>query len=161
MKAATKKETARPLEMVFVVDSREQRPYSLRGVEEGMIEQVEDKLKVGDYSVQGYEDLMAYERKSHDDLFACLTSKRKHFVSQLVRLAEIPHRGLLIDATVAAVLLGHLFCKLDGIEALRRLFRETTSRAIPVYFCDSHGGDVASILLHEAWKQEVKRAGRK
>ncbi len=68
-------------EFTIVVDSREQRPFDFGGwpVTSGSI-------PTGDYSIAGFEELAAIERKSLDDLCGCVTHDRNRFKKELHRL---------------------------------------------------------------------------
>ena len=48
---------------VIIIDSREQIPYEFEGSQVGT-------LKSGDYSLDGFQDRVAVERKSKADLYA-------------------------------------------------------------------------------------------
>jgi len=64
------------------VDTREQRPYQFEKYD---VEAIRHTLKTGDYSLAGYEDRVAFERKSLDDLIGCLTTGRDRFERELAR----------------------------------------------------------------------------
>ena len=61
-----------PAGLTFIVDSREQRPYALPGA-------VVRALPAGDYSVEGFEDRVAIERKSKADAYSTLGGARSRF----------------------------------------------------------------------------------
>ena len=84
---------------VIVVDTREQMPYLFQGYGHWIGGVVRATLPTGDYSVQGWEALVAMERKSLADLVLSLTASRARFLRECERLAEIPHRAILVEAT--------------------------------------------------------------
>lgn len=143
--------------MNFIIDSREKTPYKLPLAKVA-------KLDVGDYTVEGYEGVMAVERKGFDDLFSCLTSSRSHFLSQLERLKALRFRWLFVDATVSAVSFGHLYAKVSGEEALCRLTRLSVEYDVPVVFADDKGPWLAKMYLYSAYlmvkKEEESGAKR-
>ena len=132
----------------FIIDTREKLPYTLLGSERR-------KLTVGDYTVQGFEHIMAIERKSYDDIYNCLSGRLPRFRKQLKALGKLPHSALLIDSTLAAFMLGHVFKKLTGRAALARLARLCFQYSVPFHFCDRHGSDLAAELLYRFWKIET------
>jgi DNA excision repair protein ERCC-4 len=90
---------------VVVVDTREQIPYMFgqvpcdeREIKAGRIASVQNGvaclpvptvvagLKQGDYSILGYEDQIAIERKSKEDLYSTIASGRDRFERELARL---------------------------------------------------------------------------
>src|SRR5689334_21362187 len=76
----------------FVIDSREQQPYSLADA-------ITAALPTGDYSLAGRSDV-AFERKSVGDLLGCIGGERDRFERELTRLSEIRYRGLIIEGTL-------------------------------------------------------------
>lgn len=79
----------------IIVDSREQKPWSFP-------QNVQIKragLKSGDYSILGFEDRIAIERKSLIDLYNTVGQGRARFERELERLAELDHAAIVIEAT--------------------------------------------------------------
>ncbi len=68
---------------MITVDSREQHPYDFQGITAAgrpvEVTTITAGLKSGDYSIAGYEDAVAVERKSLSDLYGTLTSGRDRF----------------------------------------------------------------------------------
>lgn len=133
--------------MIFIIDSREKRPYHLPGSKVA-------RLTTGDYTIEGFEGVFAIERKSFEDLYRCITSSIKRFRSQLKRLGGLPSKALLLDTTVSAILLGHPMCRLSGEDALVRIIALTRQYDIPMYFCDRQGSTFCRLLLCRFWKEE-------
>lgn len=81
--------------MRIAVDNREQNPYHFDGysctVEAATI-------GTGDYSVVGFTDKIALERKSIDDLLGCLTSGRERFERELARSRSLDRFCVLVEA---------------------------------------------------------------
>lgn len=134
------------VEFTFVVDTREKRPYIFPGAKSAT-------LSVGDYTVEGFEDRFAIERKSYEDIYASLTKRLTSFRSQLRRLGQLHNRYLLIDCTLSAFMLGHVFHKLPGPQALERLTRLCHNYGVPFCFCDRHGPALAASLLLQFYKE--------
>ena len=84
----------KPEALVAVVDSREQRPYSLapmRSVVRG--------LDAGDYSLVGLEAVVRVERKSLPDFVACCGRERERFVRELVKLRGFEYAAVVLEAS--------------------------------------------------------------
>lgn len=64
------------------------------------------KLDTGDYSIEGYEDLVMIERKSIPDLWGSLIQRRKTFMKEMDRALEFPVRYLIIEGSVGDILRG-------------------------------------------------------
>lgn len=92
---------------VVVVDTREQMPFDFVGIaadaKQGhapiAVRTVVGTLKSGDYSIQGFEDRIAVERKSLADLFSTLTSGRARFEREMERLAEMDFAAVVVEAS--------------------------------------------------------------
>jgi DNA excision repair protein ERCC-4 len=88
-----------------VIDSREQTPWGFTGhradaMQGGGILEVPTVvrgLKSGDYSLDGFEDRLAIERKSPSDLFSTLTFGRDRFERELDRLAELEFSCVVVE----------------------------------------------------------------
>ncbi|HVY62329.1 MAG TPA: hypothetical protein VHF22_11785, partial [Planctomycetota bacterium] len=95
--------TAPPAKPPFtvVIDTREQAPLSF-----GSWPTVVAGMKTGDYSIQGFEDQIAIERKSLSDLFGCIGRDRDRFERELLRLWALDYAAIVIEATLADVLEG-------------------------------------------------------
>jgi ERCC4-type nuclease len=98
---------AKPLECQWklAVDKREQQPWTFEDVYIGagkdrrllVIESVPKTIKSGDYSIVGYEDQVAIERKSKADLFSTIGSGRARFVRELARLDKLKWAAVIIE----------------------------------------------------------------
>jgi ERCC4-type nuclease len=99
-RGGTQLKTPRP---VLLVDTREQIPLDFSRFE-GWFAGIERKaLKLGDYSIAGMEDLCVVERKELADLIHSCTTNRSVFVNRLRRMAQYPHRLLLIPSSLSQV----------------------------------------------------------
>lgn len=81
-------------DFTIVRDTREQKPLSF---EHDPVEVVDDTLETGDYSVRGYEDTFAIERKSGDDLCLSLGSDRERFEAEMVRSTKLDEFKIMIE----------------------------------------------------------------
>ena len=71
-------------EFIVVCDTREKKPYTF-----SRIETVSEAMKTGDYSVKGYEDVFAVERKSLPDFLKSITWDRDRFKREINRGNEL------------------------------------------------------------------------
>jgi DNA excision repair protein ERCC-4 len=86
--------------LVILCDTREQTP--LRFSPEVKVEVV--TLPTGDYSLAGFTDRVAIERKSLPDLVACVGPERERFLDCCRRLRDYELRAVVIEAAVDDVL---------------------------------------------------------
>ena len=90
------------MKLKLIIDTREQNPLCFRTSK--LIEAVETKkLNVGDYSIEGYEDKIAIERKSAIDLFGSLGKGHARFKRELERAEGMDYFGILVDASFSAI----------------------------------------------------------
>jgi ERCC4-type nuclease len=103
----------------IIVDTREQRPYKFSGRQT-----VSKKLDIGDYSLEGFEDHFAIERKEMNDFISCMINKsecknRDRFVRELERAKEKLHRlWILVECDFSHVLRGNFRSELKVASAV-------------------------------------------
>src|SRR5688572_15915541 len=55
-------------------------------------------LPTGDYSLKGLEHVIAIERKSAEDMLACIGRERERFDREIQRLLAYPVRAIVVEA---------------------------------------------------------------
>lgn len=73
----------------ILIDSREQKPYQIPGQ---MV-----ALDTGDYSLEGYEDQIAIERKTRNDMLGCIGQERERFTRELERLSDFDLAVIILE----------------------------------------------------------------
>ena len=118
---------------MIVVDTREQEPWSFRDVptESGT-------LDTGDYSVRGLEHRVAVERKSLDDLLACVGRERDRFKRELQRLRAYRFRCLVVEASHADLECGEWRSKIQPSHVLGSLAAWMAQYSLPVMLAGDH-----------------------
>lgn len=86
----------------IVIDTREQDGL-FQKLPKGLVV-VRDTLKYADYSVRGFENQIAIERKSLPDLWSSLTVEADRFKRELEALADYERKWLLIEALESSYL---------------------------------------------------------
>ena len=85
---------------------------------------IKKKLNTGDYSLEGYEDRIAFERKSINDLITSVSITNKlRFMSCLNRLAELDHGYIIIDGLAMDVIKGSPYAGVNGSRILDTFLR--------------------------------------
>lgn len=82
--------------MIVAIDNREQLSYNFQGYD---CTTQDATLVTGDYSIVGFEDKIAVERKSIDDLLGCLTSGRERFEKELARSRALDRFIVIVEAS--------------------------------------------------------------
>jgi ERCC4-type nuclease len=116
--------------VTILVDTREQRPLSFGAAPIRVA-----TLATGDYSIEGGVDLVAIERKSLSDLFACIAGQRNRFERELERLAVLRYGALVIEATLADVLAGCPQSRVHPASAFGSLMSWNVKGRLPIFFC--------------------------
>jgi ERCC4-type nuclease len=111
---------------VILIDTREQLPLALPNARRAT-------LSTGDYSIEGYVDQIAVERKSLADLYGCFGQSRERFERELERLAAYPYPAIVIEATLADVEHGPRFSQIHSNSAIGSLIAWGTKYRIPVW----------------------------
>lgn len=78
----------------IIQDTREQCPFLFDGFP---VEVKTGTLPTGDYSIAGFEDRIAVERKAAGDLLSCLTSGRDRFRRELERLRGYEAAAVVVE----------------------------------------------------------------
>ncbi len=167
----------RPLTMPFTVicDSREQAPYTFTGLVGDsrehnrplIVPTVVKGLATGDYSIQGFEHLIAIERKSTADLLGTLAQRMEQFRAEHERMRAIVFRGglaaVVIEANPAHLHLPSLVSQYTRLSprAIHEVQSKWLARYCVPWICagDRRGGELRTwSLLRQFWNlQEEKR----
>lgn len=110
-----------------VIDSREQQPYEFPG-------SVVKGLATGDYSIQGFEDRVAIERKSLQDAYASLGGGRKRFERELQRLSKLSYAAIVIESTLEEFLKGPAFSQMNPKAAVNSIIAWSVKYRVCVFF---------------------------
>lgn len=82
--------------MQIIIDSREQRPWSF----DSSVKTVRKGLVTGDYSIEGYEQLICVERKSLDDCVQSFVGGWQLFARRLRRMSAMDHAAVVVEASI-------------------------------------------------------------
>ena len=139
--------------MRIAIDSREQLPYSFK------TESETTTLTTGDYSLKGASHLVAIERKTINDLIACLTTGRERFEKELHRGRALDYFALLIEASLSDLSNGLYQSKMLPKAAIQSLLAFSIRYDLPIFFVDDRkfGARVTESLLLKYAKELKKR----
>lgn len=118
---------------VIVIDTREQAPFTFEG-----FETVRRGLKSGDYSLVGYEGVLAVERKSHNDAWGCLTEGRARFERCLDRLSKLDRALVVIESPQREfVIPPHQVQRVNAGTAMGSYISWMCKYRVPVVWCEN------------------------
>jgi DNA excision repair protein ERCC-4 len=104
----------RPEDITAIIDTREQRPWSL-----APLKTKRATLVTGDVSVAGLEDILTVERKSLGDLLGCMGGARKRFEEEIERLQAYPMRAVIVEASYGELVDGGWLLGMSGDGSVR------------------------------------------
>jgi DNA excision repair protein ERCC-4 len=96
-----------PSPFTILVDDREGLPFAFANIKgdardghKAIAVRTEvRRLKTGDYTIDGYQDRIACERKSHGDLFSTLGNGRERFELEVERLNEMDFAAVVVESS--------------------------------------------------------------
>lgn len=139
----------------IIVDTREQDSLSFEGFRG--VESVRSGLKTGDYSVQGYEDKICFERKSVADLVGTLIGGHERFLREMDRMKDYEDKYILVEHTAGTV---YRYCERHGVEykfdtIIQSLLAYAYHYRVRVRFCKNRE-DMAEYIVKKS-REYVKR----
>ena len=118
--------------MRIKVDTREQTPYLFKRY--SAVEVIPGTLTAGDYSIPGFEDEVAIERKELGDLIGCLSHDRERFTRELERLRGYQSAALLVEAPFAVIKAGRYRNHMNPDAAVQSILSIMQKYRMPVFF---------------------------
>lgn len=136
----------------IIVDTREQLPYLFEGYDWHRA-----GLKTGDYSLSGFEDKLAVERKNKLDAWGCLTDGRKRFERCLERLSLLDRAAIVIECSMLE------FCepppnvyRVNAATAMGSYISWSTKYRIPVFFAENRQwGERVTLRILAAYYKHI------
>ena len=118
---------------VIAVDTREQAPFPLLG-----FASMRKTLKAGDYSIVGYEDKVAVERKSYQDAWGSMSGERARFEKCVKRLAELDRAAIVIECGLTQLTVQPSYIqRTNAASVVGGLISWSCQYRIPVFFSDT------------------------
>lgn len=116
----------------MVIDTREQAPLDF-GAD---VLTVRRKLDSGDYSLEGFERMVAVERKNWTDAWSSMSTGRARFERCIGRLAKLDRAAIVIECTLAGLCeRPHQIQRTQASSVVGGLISYSAQYAIPVFFC--------------------------
>lgn len=147
----------------ILIDSREKNPFTFTGYD---VDPEPAMLPVGDYSLPGFEDRVALERKSLNDLISCLmNSNRERFEKELVKGRAYDLFMVVVEASLADVSRGRYRSEMKAHAALQSLLAFQVRYRLSIIWAGNRAGaeymtfwTLAKYLreLEERFKQATK-----
>lgn len=115
------------------------------------------KLRTGDYTVRGLEDMLTIERKTLGDAVNTVIHQWTRFRKELYRMAAMDHAIVVVEASVEDILAHRYESDAEPASVLGRLNSIIIDHGLPVVFA---GNRAMAITFAERWLiQCVKKCG--
>lgn len=124
--------------MRILVDTREQAAFTFKGYE---AHPEPATLPVGDYSLPGFQDRAAIERKSLEDLISCLMNgNRERFERELARGRHYELFAVVIEGSLADVSRGRYRSEMKTHSALQSILAFQVRYRTPFIWAGNRAG---------------------
>ena len=143
--------------MIVIVDSREQQPFTFSAWPD--VEVTRATLITGDYSLAGFESVIACERKELNDLIACLQNgNRERFEKELARGAALHRFCVLVEGALEDISRHNYRSQMKPAAALQSLFAFQIRYGTAFLFCGNRAGaEYACYSLLAKYLYELRR----
>jgi ERCC4-type nuclease len=133
----------------IVIDTREQRPYKFKDV-------VTKTLESGDYSLLGFEDKVAVERKSKPDIYGSFGKGRDRFEREIKRLSKYDYAAIVIESDLKGLLIAPTFSHMNPKSVINSLVSWSIRYGIFIYFASDrkHARSLTYRILEKYWKAQ-------
>lgn len=143
--------------MLILIDSREQRPFTF--AKYGATLEVE-ALPVGDYSLPGFQDRAAIERKELNDLVGCLMGEnRERFERELHRGRHYDLFAVVVEASLADVSRGRYRSEMKAHAALQSIIAFQVRYRVPFVWAGNREG--AEYLTYSLLSKYLREIGER
>jgi DNA excision repair protein ERCC-4 len=144
--------------MIVITDTREQSPFDFSRFAGVTVER--GTLATGDYSLAGFESVIACERKELNDLIACLQGgNRERFEKELARGVALQHFWVLVEASLEDISRHRYTSQMEPKAALQSIFAFHVRYRTSFLYCGSRGGaEYACYSLLSKFLSEVQKS---
>lgn len=123
--------------MRVVVDTREQAPFKFEGKTYTDTHVEKGSLSVGDYSLHGFTDHVAVERKSLPDLVQCLGRDRDRFEREIMRGRGLEFFAVVCEGSFKQLATGDYRSRLNPHSAVQSVAAFMARHRCPFMFCET------------------------
>ena len=137
----------------IIIDTREQEPYSF---DSRLAATVRRALPAGDYSLDGFESVVAVERKTLDDFVATVIHSRERFRAELRKLAGYRAACVVVEAGLLDLLQKRYRGGAHPNAVLGSALSLILDYRVPVFFCSNrqaacHFVQAYLLAAHARW----------
>lgn len=141
-----------------LVDTREKLPYDFKAYG-ATIER--SGLPCGDYSLAGYDDAIALERKSLDDLIGCMLSGRKRFERELSKARSFMCFAVIVEASFESLATGQYRSAMLPHAAVQSILAMQVKYRVPFIFAGNRAAaEYITFSLLEKFARNIAGAAQ-
>lgn len=145
--------------LVIIEDTREATPLDFSGFRG--VETIRQGLKTADYSIQGYENAICFERKAVGDAVSTLVSGHQRFLREMERMRDFEERYILIEHS-PSILFG--YCMKHGWQSkfdlvIQSLLAYACRYNVRIRFCKDRE-DMARYIVRKSREFIEKKGGQ-
>jgi DNA excision repair protein ERCC-4 len=122
--------------MKVIIDTREKKPYDYIFDMVGVKYKFK-KLNVGDYSIEGKEDVISIERKSLSDFVSSISKGRKRFEAELERARSYKFFAIIIEGSYFDIKIQRYESKMDRKAVLATINKWRVKYNRPIILANS------------------------
>src|SRR5208283_343999 len=142
--------------ITIIQDTREQCGYDFSKYPDVVCEV--SALETGDYSLPGFTDRIAIERKTIDDLVGCLSQGRERFEKEMSRARNFEHFAVVIEASLPPIMAGRYRSRMNSNSVLQSIAAFSIRYRVPFLFCgDRPGGELMTYSLLSKYAAEIQK----
>lgn len=142
----------------IIIDTREKTPWTFEGQKGITTERA--TLKSGDYSIEGFEQRVAVERKSLDDWIGSVMRERARFYRELERLRAFDFRCVIIEASTRDLHSSRVKARVSPASIMGFVADVSVSQCVPVYLAGDRGqAQVLAGALLKACEKRFQKEG--
>jgi ERCC4-type nuclease len=143
--------------MIVLIDSREQAPYRFTNYD---VTPEVVALPVGDYSLPGFQDRVAIERKELNDLIGCLMNgNRERFERELYKARYYDLFAVVIEAPLSAVSQGEYRSEMRPHAALQSILTFQVRYKVAFVWAGNRAG--AEYIVHGLLSKYLREIGER
>ena len=142
--------------MKLLIDTREQLDYACFFEKLAKIH-ITKTLRIGDYSLEGYETKFSIERKTLNDFIGCTTSSRERFLRELERAKELEYFAIIIECSCYDIINHNYRSKASPNAIISTICSWSVKYQYPIFFVEAReGGALLVVKLAEHFLKNAK-----
>jgi DNA excision repair protein ERCC-4 len=141
-----------PDEFIIIIDTREQLPL----FKDHPVKTIRATVRIGDYTIKGFEDKICFERKQLSDYYSYIGKERPAKTDKKLKAMEdMDIAGLVVEEDVSDLLAPQLYTAVHPDVAWGFLTSLTAKRGIH-WFCNRDRGLIEDYIVDVGYKYWIE-----